>query len=82
MGGKPQPNPSAPLVRFVAGGQEKHPPSLLEQFRQTSERPPCNQLQVVHFRIAGDFDEGQPRRIPTQAQDYRTQRRKRGAVSF
>ena len=34
MGAKPLSDPNAPLGRFVAGGQELHPPSLLEQFRQ------------------------------------------------
>lgn len=37
MGGKPPkplPDPSTPIGRFVAGGQEKHPPSLLEECRR------------------------------------------------
>lgn len=34
MSAKPLPNPNAPLGRFIAGGQELHPPSLLEQFRR------------------------------------------------
>lgn len=34
MSAKPLPDPNALLGRFVAGGQELHPPSLLEKFRQ------------------------------------------------
>jgi len=36
MGGKPQPSASPQLGRYVAGGQELQPPSMLEQFRQSA----------------------------------------------
>ncbi len=34
MSAKPLPHPNVPLGRYVSGGQELHPPSLLEEFRQ------------------------------------------------